>query len=140
MEIQGYESYFENLWIKIEFWDITYKWPDKITPENGKLLATGLPMSKTYKLRFEVLFRPDDSSHYRSIFHVTDGGKHGNTRCGGRIPGIWARNTDPPIRSGLFLKLNYIKISFWNQLKVSYLQLCECKTESLLQNWPRNSI
>ena len=111
MEIQGYESCYENLRIKIEFLDINFKWPDKITPENGKLLVTGLPMSKTYKLRFEVLFRPDDSSHYRSVFHVTDGGKHGHTRCGGRIPGIWARNAAPPIRSGLFLELNYINIS-----------------------------
>ena len=106
-KFKGLNHFFVNITVLCiiitVFSDITFSWPDKTTPESGKILATGLPMATTYKIRFEVLFRPDDSTHYRSIFHVTDGGKFGSSRCGGRIPGVWARNAAPPIRSGLFL-------------------------------------
>ena len=57
-------------------------------------------MSKTWRLRFEVLFYPDSSTAHRTIFHITDGGKYGSKRCGGRIPGVWTENAAPPIRLG----------------------------------------
>ena len=69
-------------------------------PKSGHHLAKGIPMSKTWRLRFEVLFYPDSSTAHRTIFHITDGGKYGSKRCGGRIPGVWTENTAPPIRLG----------------------------------------
>ena len=52
---------FENNWNVL---GVKYSWPEQITPESGKLLgsdgrvlAQGLPMSKTWRLRMEVFFR-----------------------------------------------------------------------------------
>ena len=91
------------------FLGVKYIWPEQITPESGKLLgsdggvlAEGLPMSKTWRLRMEVFFRPDDRVSHRTIFHGTDGGSFTHTRCGGRLPGIWTRHVAPPISSGFY--------------------------------------
>lgn len=84
----------------MNFSGIRQSWPDKITPESGKLLAQGLPMSKTWRLRLEIFFRPDSTVSHRSIFHVTDGGGFSATRCGGRLPALWTSSKAPPIRPG----------------------------------------
>ena len=91
------------------FSGVKYSWPEQITPESGKLLgsdggilAEGLPMSKTWRLRLEAFFRPDNRVSHRTIFHGTDGGSFGHTRCGGRLPGIWTRNVAPPISYGFY--------------------------------------
>ena len=78
------------------FSDMTHSWPDQITPGSGKLLASGLPMSKTWRLRFEVLFKTDDRVTHRTIFHGTDGKGFSHTRCGGRLPGIWTKASAYP--------------------------------------------
>ena len=95
-------SLFENFTLGLS--DVTYSWPDKITPESGKRLpnAIGLPMSKTYRLRFEILFRPDDRSSHRTIFQGTDGGSFSSVRCGGRLPGIWTKAAKFPDLSLIF--------------------------------------
>ena len=59
-------------------------------------------MSKTWRLRMEVFFRLDNRVSHRTIFHGTDGGSFGHTRCGGRLPGIWTEHMAPPISYGFY--------------------------------------
>ena len=129
------------------FLGVKYSWSEQITPESGKLLgsdggvlgkedggllAEGLPMSKTWRLRMEVLFRPDNRVSHRTIFQGTDGGSFSHTRCGGRLPGIWTVNAAPPISSGFYVSA--LKLLFFlfqknskilEPLKILYLQLCK---------------
>ena len=93
------------------FSDMTYSWPDQITPGSGKLLASGLPMSKTWRLRFEVLFKTDDRVTHRTIFHGTDGKGFSHTRCGGRLPGIWTKaSAYPDLRHDFCWRLSRLKL------------------------------
>ena len=112
---------FENNWNVL---GVKYSWPEQITPESGKLLgsdgrvlAQGLPMSKTWRLQMEALFRPDNRVSHRTIFHGTDGGSFGHTRCGGRLPGIWTRNAAPPISYGFYFSA--FKLLFFLFRKIS---------------------
>ena len=63
-------------------------------------------MSTTYRLRFEAFFRQDDGTNWRTLFHGTDGGSFSQSRCGGRLPGIWIRSHGPPIRIALKINRN----------------------------------
>ena len=59
-------------------------------------------MSKIWRLRMEVFFRPDNSVSHRSFFAGTDGGIFDHGRCGGRLPSLWTQHIAPPIRSGSY--------------------------------------
>ena len=84
--------------LKKDISEVNHSWNDVVTVEDNKPLAQGLQMSSTYQLRFEVLFREDHGTNWRTLFHGTDGGSFSQSRCGGRLPGIWIRNHGPPIR------------------------------------------
>ena len=112
------------IWKGLKLLGVKYSWPEQITPESGKLLgsdarvlAQGLPMSKTWRLRMEAFFRPDNRVSHRTIFHGTDGGSFGHTRCGGRLPGIWTRNVAPPISYCFYFSA--FKILFFLFRKIS---------------------
>ena len=77
-------------------------------------------MSKTWRLRMEVFFRLDNRVSHRTIFHGTDGGSFGHTRCGGRLPGIWTRNGAPPISYGFFFSA--FKLVFFLFPKISFFE------------------
>ena len=75
----------------------TLTWNDSIQVEENQLLAGGLQMNTTFRLRFEVFLRSTGPNTWRSVFFANDGPtitRHNNNtsivyQCGQRLPVVF---------------------------------------------------
>ena len=92
----------------------TFTWSDTIPVEENQLLAAGLLMNRTFRLRFEVFLRSTGSTLWRSIFFANNGPtitSPFNNECGQRLVTVYmAPEAYYGQRSGLILHFIFFLI------------------------------